>query len=209
MPAAKAKKPKPVAKAYHHGDLRHALLDAARIELAEVGREGMSLRSVARRAGVTHTAAYHHFQDKAELLATLAGDGFIALDEAMSLEMTSANPSAVEQLMACGRGYLNMASTDPAAYELMFNAADVKAKVAIPAGRIDPFQRLLQAVIAAREASHTTHSDAMTDAMMMWQVVHGCAMMSFSGVLQRRGLDVQKHGRDVISRLCQLFARRP
>ena len=61
---------------YHHGDLRAALLAAARDMIAEAGIEGLSLRKLAERAGVSRTAPYHHFQDKNDLLCAIAAEGF-------------------------------------------------------------------------------------------------------------------------------------
>jgi len=63
---------------YHHGDLRAALLAAARDMIAEAGIEGLSLRKLAERAGVSRTAPYHHFQDKNDLLCAIAAEGFSA-----------------------------------------------------------------------------------------------------------------------------------
>src|SRR5215831_15253503 len=68
---------------YHHGDLRAALLQAAVGAIAEEGAAGMSLREVARRAGVSHTAAAYHFRDKRGLLTAVAADGYRMLADEM------------------------------------------------------------------------------------------------------------------------------
>jgi AcrR family transcriptional regulator len=205
---AKKKAATKVAKAYHHGDLRHALLAAARAELAEVGRDHLSLRSVARRAQVSHTAAYHHFADKAALLSVVAGEGFVALDVAMREEMAAVGPGAIEQLVACGRGYLKMAAADPTAYELMFNDRGLDPSIVFCDGRPDPFARLHAAVDAARQHANTSIGDTMTDAMVLWEVVHGCAMLTFSGALQRMGLTPATHVETMLARTCAaMFTR--
>lgn len=64
---------------YHHGDLRRALIDTALAMVTEEGAWNFTLREVARRAGVSHTAPYNHFEDKAALLAEVAALGFEAL----------------------------------------------------------------------------------------------------------------------------------
>jgi AcrR family transcriptional regulator len=64
---------------YHHGDLRRALLDASLALVAEGGIGALSLREVARKAGVSHNAPYHHFKDRGSLLAALAEEGFAEL----------------------------------------------------------------------------------------------------------------------------------
>ena len=61
---------------YHHGDLRSSLLEAAKAMLSESGIEGLSLRKLADRVGVSRTAPYHHFKDKNELLCAIAQEGF-------------------------------------------------------------------------------------------------------------------------------------
>src|SRR3954452_9491952 len=106
---------------YHHGDLRRALLDAARVELHKVGLRELSLRSVARRAGVTHTAAYHHFADKEELLRRVAQEGFEKLDAAMVKEVEAAGAHPLERLVGAARGYPPFAEDDPEALRLMFD----------------------------------------------------------------------------------------
>ena len=71
---------------YHHGDLRRALLDTALLAVAEHGPAGLSLRDVARRAGVSHAAPAHHFGDKTGLLTVLAAEGWTLLAEALEAE---------------------------------------------------------------------------------------------------------------------------
>src|SRR4051794_10810015 len=69
---------------YHHGDLRRALLDTALEAITEQGPAAVSLRDVARRAGVSHAAPTHHFRDKAGLLTALAAEGWTLLADALS-----------------------------------------------------------------------------------------------------------------------------
>jgi AcrR family transcriptional regulator len=193
------------AKAYHHGDLRRALIAAAHDELVEVGREALSLRSVSRRASVTHTSAYHYFADKGALLSAMAAEGFDALDAAMRDEMERAVDEPRARLLASGTGYLKMAAADPATYDLMFNAPSIHERNEGSAVGADAFERLFQAVVAVRTAAGTTVGDELTDAMVMWEAVHGCAMLAFSGQLSRMGLDLPTHGRRVLERLTNLY----
>lgn len=189
-------------KTYHHGDLHRALLTAAHDELVEVGREALSLRSVARRAGVSHTSTYHYFADKQALLRALAAEGYARLDEAMRDEMERADAAPRQRLIAAGLGYLAMAAGSPAVYDLMFNT---------PLDWCDPtpgaaFQRLLTAVEATRAAvAGGCGGDALTDAMIMWEAVHGCAMLSISGQLDLAGPDHNVHKRRMLERLTQIY----
>ena len=107
------------AQPYHHGDLRPALLDEARRMLRDGGVDGLSLRRLAERVGVSRSAPYHHFRDKNALLCALAAEGFRALGELVE----SAHLDAVDPepgLRAFVRDYLRFATEDPERYELMF-----------------------------------------------------------------------------------------
>ena len=104
---------------YHHGDLHAALLREAAVLLREQGVEGLSLRRLAERAGVSRTAPYHHFQDKNALLCALAEDGFRRLDRLMEDAAFQAHDPE-PGLRRFVRGYLHFACDDPEQYELMF-----------------------------------------------------------------------------------------
>ncbi|MGB3439423.1 MAG: WHG domain-containing protein [Actinophytocola sp.] len=97
---------------YHHGDLRRAILAAAIEAITAVGSANLSLRDVARRAGVSHAAPVHHFGDKAGVLTALAEEGFDLLAEALS--------SAGDDFAEVGVAYVRFAVTHPAHFEVMF-----------------------------------------------------------------------------------------
>jgi len=95
---------------YHHGDLRPALLRAAGKILEQEGREAISLRDLARRAGVSHNAPYRHFADRGALLAALAEEGYALLAQAL------AGKPWREQAVT----YVHFALANPARFGLMF-----------------------------------------------------------------------------------------
>lgn len=106
---------------YHHGDLRAALLAAGEAELTERGVEGFSLRSVAKRAGVSHAAPAHHFGDVRGLLTALAAEGFRRFQAAMDAqEATTTDPR--ERAARAGLGYLDFALARPALFRLIFSS---------------------------------------------------------------------------------------
>src|ERR1700685_4399106 len=105
---------------YHHGDLSRALVDAARRILEAEGAQPLSLRAVAREAGVSPAAPYHHFKDKTELLEAVAHGGWGALDEAMAVARREAATPG-EALSAIGLAYVNFARENPALYRLMYD----------------------------------------------------------------------------------------
>ncbi|MGW5362099.1 TetR/AcrR family transcriptional regulator [Actinopolymorpha pittospori] len=100
---------------YHHGDLRRALLQVALEAIEEHGPTALSLRDLARRAGVSHAAPAHHFGDKSGLLTALAAQGYDLLAE----EVTSAYETS-GSLADAGAGYVRFAVDHPAHFEVMF-----------------------------------------------------------------------------------------
>src|SRR5476651_1689741 len=93
------------ARPYHHGDLRRALIDAARRLLESEGPAALSLRAVAREAGVSPAAPYHHFKDKCELLDAVAKQGWMELGAAVARARAKA-PDAREGLASIGVSYV-------------------------------------------------------------------------------------------------------
>ena len=104
---------------YHHGNLREALLKAATEILEEEGVTKLSLRGVARRAGVSQTAPYRHFKDKAALLAAVAAQGFRSLAQAMH-ESAAQHENPSDRLAEIGRSYVKFAVANDAVFRLMF-----------------------------------------------------------------------------------------
>ena len=105
---------------YHHGNLRRALLDAALQLVVERGIPDFTLREVARQAGVSHNAPYHHFADKAELVATLTIEGFQKLELAMRSVYDQTPGTPLERTLAISGAYLRFALENPAVFSLMF-----------------------------------------------------------------------------------------
>lgn len=107
---------------YHHGRLRAALLAEAERTLREQGIEALSLRDLARQAGVSHAAPRRHFADRQALLDALAETGFARLGEEMRAAIDGAGEDYEAQLRAVAAGYVRFATRDPALVELMFTA---------------------------------------------------------------------------------------
>lgn len=104
---------------YHHGDLPNALRAAAIEVIEERGLGAFSLREVARRTGVSHTAPAHHFGDVRGLITSLATEGFVTLYAATS-GAAALHDDPVERLMAIGRAYVELAKSHPAHCDVMF-----------------------------------------------------------------------------------------
>lgn len=164
-------------RAYHHGDLRAALLAAAEEELAERGVEAFSLRQVARRAGVSHAAPAHHFGDARGLLTALAADGFYRFLAAQAAREAKADPDPRAQLVAAGLGYVDFALERPALFRLLFGSdrpdfTDPALDVASTAA----FFHLRDQVGAA--------GGTETDAAAVWAMAHGLADLLANGRLK-------------------------
>jgi AcrR family transcriptional regulator len=110
------------SRPYHHGDLRRALIDAARRLLESEGPTALSLRAVAREAGVSPAAPYHHFKDKGELLDAVASEGWDLLNDQMT-EGRAAESSLQGKLTALGVAYVRFARQNPALYRVMYDAS--------------------------------------------------------------------------------------
>jgi len=108
-------------KPYHHGNLRRALLDAALDVLA--GRAGwqFTLREIARRAGVSHSAAYKHFPDKAALLSELAAIGFERMRADLLASQSRASGASLDSFFDLARAYVGFGIANPNLYRLMFS----------------------------------------------------------------------------------------
>src|ERR1700678_1503339 len=104
--------------------VREALLAAARAELLEHGRAAISLRAVARRAGLSHASPKYHFGDRSGLLTAIATEGFHALASHLSQVRES---DAQQQLAALGRAYIDFGLPQPALFELMFAPGELHA----------------------------------------------------------------------------------
>jgi AcrR family transcriptional regulator len=153
---------------YHHGDLRSALLAAAAAEIADVGPAAMSLRKVAARAGVTHTAAAHHFGDKRGLLTALAAEGHRTLAAALA----GARP---EGMLSLGGAYLRFAHERRPWFEVMFRPELL---------HVDDPELVAASRSSFGELRDTTPGGRGGDlAYGAWGLVHGLAVLWLAGNL--------------------------
>ena len=170
------------ARAYHHGNLRTALLDAAEAELSEAGIEAFSLRRVAARAGVSHAGPAHHFGDARGLLTALAARGYdrlLALGDARQARVAD-DPRVA--LLAYGLAYADFAREHLALFRLCFasNRPDYADK-ALRDASAAAFDRMARLVAALRGGPPYGDVDAMADAYAVWSMVHGLADLLASG----------------------------
>ena len=168
--------------AYHHGDLRAALLRAGEDLLGEAGIAGFSLREVARRVGVSHAAPAHHFTDAHGLLAALAAEGFRRFLAAMRHRQADAGADPRALLVASSLGYLDFARASPALFRLMFGDDRIDAPTEeLTRAADDAFLHLAGDIERLLGVSPFAHPAAMARAMAAWSLVHGFANLMNSG----------------------------
>lgn len=156
---------------YHHGDLSRALVAAAGALLRREGLGGLSLRAVAREAGVSPAAPYRHFADKDALLAALAASGFASLRTALeTADAAEASPRAA--LTAQGAAYVAFATAEPELFRLMFGGAKPADAAGLYAEAGATFE-----VLRHRIATLLPPAEVETGALGAWSMVHGLASL--------------------------------
>jgi AcrR family transcriptional regulator len=160
---------------YHHGNLRFALLAAARDLSQEQGTDSVTLRETARRAGVSHAAAYHHFADKRDLLRSLAAEATADLATAMSRTLASDQPFA-ETLEKIAITYIEFARDRQAEFRFMFSR-----ELCMPSGEPDALRDAQLRMQDAFENYFRAHGNLIQDAdprtltLTLWSLIHGLA----------------------------------
>ncbi|MQS00068.1 TetR/AcrR family transcriptional regulator [Gluconobacter aidae] len=165
-------------KTYHHGDLRKELLDAALMEIATHGAQGLSMASLARRAGVAQSASYRHFSNREDLLAAVATEGFVRFTE-MLLEAAS-NGDDVTALKRMAIAYLAFGEKNVELYRLMFASGLVPgagSDSALKRAATSSFQPLLERVTASNPES------SLISAHVRWGQLHGLVMLKADGFI--------------------------
>ncbi len=201
-PAAKARGPakpaaaRPAARRrapgdtpYHHGDLHGALLQAAERVLERDGLAGLTLRAVAREAGVSHAAPTHHFGDLTGLLSELAAIGFLRFNDAMAAAgQTQTQP--LMKAMARAKAYVAYAQAHPGMYGLMFRTERLDMmRPSLHEAANASFQGLANAVGAGGaerltgEALETLSLEQAAAIARNWSLVHGFTMLLLDGRL--------------------------
>ncbi|MCE1179267.1 MAG: TetR/AcrR family transcriptional regulator [Micrococcales bacterium] len=164
------------AKPYHHGDLRHALIEAGIQELKVSQAADLSLRALAGAVGVSHAAAYRHFADRDDLLVAIAQEGFAQLTAAVESAADAAD-DPVTALRSAARAYLRFGTGSPNWLALMFSPMAANSPDLIAAQELS-VSRLLSRVGAAQAARRLPDAPAQTVALLAWTVVHGLTTLA-------------------------------
>jgi AcrR family transcriptional regulator len=202
--------------AYHHGDLRRALIESALALVTEEQDWTFSLREVARRAGVSHNAPYNHFADKRDLLAAVAVVGFAALEQRFRAA-TSGTANARTAFVKSALVYVTFGVENPAHYRLMFGSALVTAQEGRPkavAGAGARSRAVIAeiirrgAVAGVFDGAFRGDEDLNVAVLSAWATVHGLTMLTIDGVADVPRSGIESIAKQVANAWCDGLMRR-
>lgn len=186
------------SRPYHHGHLRRALLDAALQLLTEQGFAGLTLRAVARRAGVSEAAPYHHFASKAALVEALIIQTLQQLADALQEAAQTTPGTSLDQLVAIGVAYVRFAQDHRMGFQILYRLelrqlpdTDNSASLSIDQAAMAAYQVLLDAIVACQQAGLVVPGDPLLLALTAWATVHGLAQLLIDGVV---GVEILPQG---------------
>jgi AcrR family transcriptional regulator len=178
----KRKTAAPRARAYHHGDLKNALVASALRLIAANGARALSLREVARATGVSHASTYRHFPNKESVLATIAEQGFRELTQHMRRAAQDAS-GPLESLRLVGLAYVEFGVSHPHHLLIMFGDL-ITSHAAYPSlveASAAAFEVLASSVRAGQRAGLIRDLDERLISLAAWSQVHGLSLLIASG----------------------------
>jgi AcrR family transcriptional regulator len=179
---------------YHHGNLRATLLDRAHVTLRERGAAALSLRELAREAGVSHAAPRRHFADRQALLDALVLSGFARLGEVLRTARDAADPADLPgSLRALARAYVGFAVTDPDLLELMFagkHGDDGAIDESVEAAAQEAFAPVLATITGAQAAGLLPSGDPERIGLLHLATIQGIAALRGAGMVAEDQVDL-------------------
>jgi len=167
-------------RSYHHGDLRAALIHEGLRLLEERQGGEIGLREVARAAGVSATAVYRHFPDKAALLRALSAEGLTRLAAAQRAAQAGAGGDKAG-FLATGRAYVGFALANPALFRLVFSSSPERDVLASAPDTVPEAFRLLRENAVSLLPPGADPEAVARTALEAWAKVHGLAMLMLDG----------------------------
>jgi AcrR family transcriptional regulator len=175
-----------VKKSYHHGNLREDLVAAALEIITRRGPGALTLRSVAKRLGVSQTAPYRHFTSKDALLAAVAAQGFDALLARVRTEVAAAGSDVIARFQAIALAYVDFALEHPAHFSVMYEArAEAFAKGPVADLGRAAFKLLIELIVACQKAGLAAPENPSRIAVEVWSFAHGLVVLHQNGLLPR------------------------
>ncbi|WP_299058294.1 TetR/AcrR family transcriptional regulator [uncultured Nocardioides sp.] len=194
---------------YHHGNLRAALVEAAVAAARESGPDGLVVRHLARRVGVSHNAAYRHFSDRDALVAEVAEVGMGELTTAMRRRTDRVPPGADPEgevlaararLSECGRGYVDFALAEPGLFRVLFAAYPSPPSLGTDGTKDpdDPFVVLNALLDDLVRVGHLAPEARPGAEITCWSAVHGFAVLHSEGPLRELDEATRSAALDVV-----------
>ena len=183
-------RPRAVKKrAYHHGDLERALVETAVQTIRDEGVQALTLRSVGARVGVSRTALYRHFDDKAALLARVAEEGFRRLHAALTASLAESSSSGADPLPAMAGAYVRFARANPSHYQTMFGGflTDWSQYPDLTEHADAAFTVLVDTIRGEQRKGRVLPADPIELAEICWSMSHGVATLGMARHLERTG----------------------
>ena len=177
------------ARPYHHGNLRAALLEQAEQTLREEGVDALSLRALARQAGVSHAAPRRHFADRQALLDALAESGWARLGAEVRAAVQRAGTDYEARLRAAGKAYVRFATRDAALLELMFAGRQGTQVAALHEAAAGAFSALVEIVQEGQASGVVERGDPERMALLLFATVQGIAAVANAGIVAPKRLD--------------------
>lgn len=177
-------------RGYHHGNLREALIQAARELIAEKGPGGFTFADAARWAGVSAAAPYRHFRDRDALLADVAREGFQRFEAMLAAGWAGGKPDPLTAFHNVGKAYLAFARAEPAYYAAMFEAGlppDLNVELRAAADRaFGVLRNAAETLVGQLPAGK--RPPALMMSLHAWAMAHGTASLFARGDAGRRSL---------------------
>jgi len=174
---------------YHHGDLRNKLIQVASEMIQKGGFQAFSLRKLSDQLGVSRTALYHHFENKNDLLAAIAEQGYESLSMQLAEIMGVQNISLMDRLEHFTVSYVRFALTHQTEYELMFGHELWRSNPSNHLQRVakDCFRRFTCAIEGLqREGLLSQGQNPLRLSQVIWATLHGLVKLSHDGIFARQ-----------------------
>ena len=167
-------------RAYHHGDLRAALLEAVRGLIERDGPDGFSIAEACRLAGVSTAAPYKHFRDRTAILRGVALAAMDRLRERLEAASAAHAQGSVEAIAAIGEAYVHFARAEPGTFRTMFALTDHRGDAELGEAGARTLG-VVGAAVAARTGAGPDDPTTISRAYALWSFVHGHAFLTLDG----------------------------